>query len=125
VHRVHAAGAGPAHRQYLDGIPEGSRASRSGSTLPQDHLDDAVLRHVRALNDMAAQRGQKLAQMALQWVLRDRRVTSAVIGASSVQQLDMNLDALDFPAFTDEELVAIDRDAVDADVNLWAAQTED
>jgi len=74
---------------------------------------------------MAEQRGQKLAQMALQWVLRDRRVTSAVIGASSVQQLDMNLDALDFPAFTDDELAAIDRDAVDADVNLWAAQTED
>ena len=69
--------------------------------------------------------GQKLAQLALQWALRDDRVTSAVIGASSVEQLDTNLDALDGPPLTDEELAAIDQDAVDAGVNLWAESSED
>jgi L-glyceraldehyde 3-phosphate reductase len=111
--------------KYLDGIPEGSRAARADSTVAQEHLDEAVLRHVRRLNEMALSRGQKLAQMALQWAVRDPRVTSAVIGASSVEQLDMNLDSLDGPPFTDEELAAIDQDAVDADVNLWAEQTRD
>ena len=75
---------------------------------------------MRSLNEIAAARGQKLAQLALQWALRDSRVTSAVIGASSVEQLDTNLDALDGPPLTDEELAAIDQDAVDAGVNLWA-----
>jgi L-glyceraldehyde 3-phosphate reductase len=84
-----------------------------------------VLSHVRRLNEIAEGRGQKLAQMALQWALRDARVTSAVIGASSVEQLDTNLDALSGPPFTDEELAAIDADAVDSGVNLWAAQTAD
>ena len=84
-----------------------------------------MLRHVRALNEIARARGQKLAQMALQWALRDPRVTSAVIGASSVDQLDMNLDALTGPPFTDEELRRIDRYAVDAGINLWAEQTKD
>ncbi len=106
--------------KYLDGIPEGSRASRSGSSLPDDHLDDATLTHVRALNEIAQERGQKLAQMALQWALRDQRVTSAVIGASSVEQLDTNLDALSAPPLTDDELARIDQNAVDAGVNLWA-----
>ncbi len=110
--------------RYLDGVPEDSRAARADSTLPQDHLDEATLRHVRVLNDIARDRGQKLAQMALQWVLRDRRVTSAVIGASSVEQLDTNLDALEGPPLTDSELAAIDQDAVDAGVNLWAGVTE-
>jgi L-glyceraldehyde 3-phosphate reductase len=111
--------------RYLDGIPADSRAARPDSTLPGDHLADNVLGHVRRLDVMARERGQKLAQMALQWVLRDPRVTSAVIGASSVEQLDTNLDALAGPAFTDEELAAVDRDAVDSGVNLWAAQTQD
>ncbi len=71
------------------------------------------------------ERGQKLAQLALQWALRDSRVTSAVIGASSVEQLDTNLDALDGPPLTDAELAAIDEDAVDAGINLWAEATED
>ena len=84
--------------RYLDGVPEDSRAARSNSTIPGDHLDDKTLQHVRRLNEIAAERGQKLAQMALQWALRDPRVTSAVIGASSVEQLDTNLDALGGPA---------------------------
>jgi L-glyceraldehyde 3-phosphate reductase len=88
-------------------------------------LADNVLAHVRRLNEIAGDRGQKLAQMALQWTLRDQRVTSAVIGASSVEQLDTNLDALDGPAFTDDELALIDRHAVDSGINLWAAQTTD
>jgi L-glyceraldehyde 3-phosphate reductase len=111
--------------RYLDGIPPDSRAAREGSTIPGDHLDEQTLRHVRRLNEIAEGRGQKLAQMALQWALRDQRVTSAVIGASSVEQLDTNIDALSGPAFTAEELKAIDDDAVDAGINLWAKQTQD
>jgi L-glyceraldehyde 3-phosphate reductase len=109
--------------RYLAGVPADSRAARADSTVAG--LDDDVLRRVRALNDLAATRGQALAQMALQWVLRDPRVTSAVIGASSVEQLDTNLDALDGAPFTDDELAAIDEHAVDSGVNLWAKQTED
>jgi L-glyceraldehyde 3-phosphate reductase len=111
--------------KYLSGIPADSRAAKSQSTLPAENLDESVLRHVRALNDIALERGQTLAQMALQWVLRDRRVTSAVIGASSVEQLDMNIDSLSCPPLTEDELAAIDRDAVDSGVNLWAEQTTD
>jgi L-glyceraldehyde 3-phosphate reductase len=111
--------------RYLDGLPADSRAARTGSSLPEAHLDDATLGHVRALNEIARERGQKLAQLALQWALRDRRVTSAVIGASSVEQLDTNLDALDGPPITDEELARIDADAVEAGINLWAGSTED
>jgi L-glyceraldehyde 3-phosphate reductase len=111
--------------RYLDGIPPDSRAAREGSTIPGDHLDEQTLRHVRRLNEIAEGRGQKLAQMALKWALRDQRVTSAVIGASSVEQLDTNIDALSGPAFTAEELKAIDDDAVEAGINLWAKQTQD
>ena len=111
--------------RYLDGVPADSRAARADSTLPGEHLDEAVLGHVRRLNEIAQGRGQKLAQLALQWVLRDPRVTSTVIGASSVEQLDTNLDALDGPPLTEDELAAIDQDAVDAGINLWAKQTED
>jgi len=111
--------------RYLDGVPADSRAARADSTLPGEHLDEAVLTHVRRLNEIARGRGQKLAQLALQWVLRDPRVTSTVIGASSVEQLDTNLDALDGPPITEEELAAIDQDAVDAGINLWAKQTEE
>ena len=111
--------------RYLDGIPEDSRAARAGTTIPGTSFDEKTIAHVRRLNEIAEGRGQKLAQMALQWVLRDPRVTSAVIGASSVEQLDTNLDAVGGPAFTDEELAAIDADAVEAGVNLWAKQTEE
>src|SRR5690242_997061 len=109
--------------RYLNGVPEDSRAAREDSTLAG--LDDDVLDRVRSLNEIAVRRGQKLAQLALQWALRDARVTSAVIGASSVEQLDTNLDALDFPALTDDELAEIDRYAVESGINLWAEQTEE
>ncbi len=109
--------------RYLDGVPADSRAARDGSTIAG--LDDDVLARVRALNGIAERRGQKLAQLALQWVLRDDRVTSAVIGASSVEQLDTNLDALSGPALTDDEIAEIDRYATESDVNLWAKQTEE
>ncbi len=105
--------------RYLDGVPPDSRAARGKSSIPSEHLGDATLGHVRRLNEIAGRRGQKLAQLALQWALRDRRVTSLVIGASSVEQLDTNLDALDGPPLTDDELAAIDQDAVDAGINLW------
>ncbi|MEO7352596.1 MAG: L-glyceraldehyde 3-phosphate reductase [Marmoricola sp.] len=111
--------------RYLKGVPEDSRAARSESTIAKDHLDEATLAHIRRLNEIAEGRGQKLAQMALQWALRDKRVTSAVIGASSVEQLDTNLDALEGPPLTDEELAVIDQDAVDSGINLWAGMTED
>ncbi len=103
--------------RYLKGVPDDSRAARDDSTIAG--LDDQVLDRVRALNDIAASRGQKLAQLALQWALRDPRVTSAVIGASSVDQLDTNLDALTFPALTPDEITAIDGHAVNSGVNLW------
>jgi L-glyceraldehyde 3-phosphate reductase len=111
--------------RYLNGVPADSRAARSGGSLPESHLDEGTLSHVRRLNEIAEGRGQKLAQLALKWVLRDPRVTSAVIGASSVEQLDTNLDALAGPPLTDEELAAIDAHAVESEVNLWAAQTEE
>ncbi len=111
--------------RYLDGIPADSRAAREGSTVDADHLSEGVLTHVRKLNEIAADRGQKLAQLALQWALRDPRVTSAVIGASSVEQLDTNLDALAGPELTDAELEAIDQDAVEGGINLWAVSTQD
>ena len=110
--------------KYLAGVPEGSRAAKGGS-LPPEHLDESVLERVRALNEIAQERGQKLAQMALQWALRDKRMTSVVIGASSVEQLDENIDALAGPPFTEEELRRIDEHAVDAGINLWAEQTRD
>jgi len=109
--------------RYLSGVPEDSRAAREDSTIAG--LDEAVLDRVRSLNSIAEGRGQKLAQLALQWALRDARVTSAVIGASSVEQLDTNLDALSFPPVTDDELAEIDRYAVDSGINLWAKSAED
>ena len=106
--------------RYLDGIPEGSRASE-GKSLYQDFLNDENLGRVRALNDLARERGQTLAQMAIAWVLRDERVTSALIGASSVRQLEDSLGALDNLDFSDDELAAIEPHAVDAGVDLWRA----
>ncbi len=110
--------------RYLGGIPVGSRASRGGS-LSADQISDASLAHVRALNEIARSRGQSLAQLALSWVLRDSRVTSALIGASSVAQLEENLAAAGRSTFTPEELAAIDKQAVDAGINIWATSSED
>jgi L-glyceraldehyde 3-phosphate reductase len=108
--------------RYLRGIPEDSRAARVG--YMQSMITDEALGHVRALHHIAAQRGQTLAQLALSWVLRDRRVTSALIGASSVQQLDDNLAAVRNTAFSDEELAAIDEHAVDGGINLWQRSSD-
>ena len=105
--------------KYASGIPEGSRASRD-SSLSADQLSDQTLRHVRALADIARARGQSLAQLALSWALRDERVTSVLIGASSVAQLEENLGAASRTTFSAEELAAIDRDAVESGVNIWA-----
>ena len=107
--------------RYLHGVPQDSRAARDDSTVTG--LDDGTLDRVRSLDAIAKDRGQKLAQLALQWVLRDERVTSAVIGASSVEQLDTNLDALDGPPLSGDERAEIDRHAVESGVNLWAKQT--
>ncbi len=109
--------------RYLSGVPADSRAARENSTMAG--LDDAVLERVRRLNEVAAGRGQSLAQLALQWALRDPRMTSVVIGASSVAQLDANLDALTYPPLTTADLAAIELEAVDSGVNLWAKQTEE
>jgi L-glyceraldehyde 3-phosphate reductase len=108
--------------KYLGGVPEGSRASRNGS-LSADQIAPPTLAHVRALNEVAAGRGQTLAQMAISWVLRDPRVTSALIGASSVAQLEENLAAAGRAEFSGDELAAIDRDAVESGLNIWAASS--
>jgi len=109
--------------KYLAGIPEGSRASWPSSLSPHLITDEA-LENIRALNDLAAARGQTLAQMAIAWVLRDERVTSALIGASSVEQLEDNIAAVDRLGFTDAELAEIDRYAIDGAINIWAASSE-
>jgi L-glyceraldehyde 3-phosphate reductase len=106
--------------KYLDGIPEDSRAAVENGSLSPDLLTDEALAHVRALNGIAQERGQSLAQMALAWTLRDPRVTSTLIGASSVRQLEENVGALAQTTFTDDELATIDRHAVEAGINLWA-----
>jgi L-glyceraldehyde 3-phosphate reductase len=104
--------------RYLDGIPTGSRASRNTSLSP-DLLNDQNLAHIRALNELAGRRGQSLAQLALAWTLRDPRMTSTLIGASSVKQLDDNLDCLNNLVFTDAELAEIDRYATEGGINIW------
>jgi len=109
--------------RYLDGIPADSRASRHGSLSP-DLIDEQALAKIRALNKIATRRGQTLAQLALAWTLRDPRVTSALVGASSVEQLEANVAALDKLDFSDEELAEIDQYATEADINLWAASSE-
>ncbi|TMD08183.1 MAG: L-glyceraldehyde 3-phosphate reductase [Chloroflexi bacterium] len=108
--------------RYLAGVPAGSRASHPGS-LSTDFLREDTLAKVRALNQIAARRGQTLAQLALGWSLRDPRVTSALIGASSVAQLEQNLGALDNLAFSSAELAEIDRYATESGINLWAASS--
>jgi L-glyceraldehyde 3-phosphate reductase len=108
--------------KYLGGIPDDSRASRNGS-LSRDQITEQTLTHIRALNDIAAARGQSLAQLAVSWVLRDQRVTSALIGARTVAQLEENLAAADKTTFTTGELEEIDRHAVDAGINIWSASS--
>jgi L-glyceraldehyde 3-phosphate reductase len=110
--------------KYLDGVPEESRAARD-SSLSTDLLSEQNLAHVRALNERARERGQSLAQMALAWTLRDPRVTSTLIGASSVRQLEENVAALEKAVFTDDELADIDQHAVDAGINLWETSSAD
>ncbi len=105
--------------KYLNGVPEGSRASRPGS-LDRSMLSEENLGRIRGLNAIAADRGQTLAQMALSWVLRDPRITSALIGASSVRQVEDNVAAAARTEFTADELAAIDEHAVDSGVDLWA-----
>ena len=108
--------------RYLNGVPEDSRAARKGSVDPST-INAETLGRVRALNEIAAGRGQSLAQMALSWAQRDSRVTSVLIGASSVEQLDDNLDALQNLAFDAAELTAIDEYAKDAGINIWGASS--
>jgi L-glyceraldehyde 3-phosphate reductase len=109
--------------KYLDGIPPGSRAAE-GRFLTPDMLDEKTLAHVRALNELARGRGQSLAQMAIAWTLRDPRVTSSLVGARNVAQLDDSLGALDRLEFSDDELAEIDRHAVDAGINLWKSSSD-
>jgi L-glyceraldehyde 3-phosphate reductase len=108
--------------KYLGGVPEGSRAAQ-GKSLDPELFTEQSLAHVRALNELAAARGQSLAQLALAWALRDERVTSVLVGASSVRQLEDNVAALDNLEFSADELTAIDQHARDAGINLWATSS--
>jgi L-glyceraldehyde 3-phosphate reductase len=105
--------------KYLNGIPAGSRASLDGSLSPKMITDEA-LEKIRALNEIAQRRGQSLAQLALAWTLRDPRVTSTLVGVSSLEQLEANLAALDNLDLSDDELTEIDRYATESSINLWA-----
>jgi L-glyceraldehyde 3-phosphate reductase len=109
--------------KYLDGIPRGARASRESSLSP-DVLTEETIAKVRALGEIAAARSQTLAQMAIAWVLRDSRMTSALVGASSVEQIEANAAALNRLEFTPDELAEIDRYATESGINLWAASSE-
>jgi L-glyceraldehyde 3-phosphate reductase len=106
----------------LGSIPDGSRAAKGGS-LGSGMINDETLTRVRALNEIAAGRGQSLAQLAISWALRDTRVTSALIGASSVAQLEQNLAAVQNLDFEPAELAAIEEHAKDAGINLWAGSS--
>ncbi len=108
--------------RYLNGVPAGSRVA-TGGAMSRDMLTEDRLARVRALNDVAANRGQSLAQLALVWALRDPRMTSLVIGASSIAQLQDNVAALDRLDLTEDELAQINLHATDADVNIWASSS--
>jgi L-glyceraldehyde 3-phosphate reductase len=110
--------------KYLHGIPKGSRASRDDSLSPE-LLSPETLAKIRALNEIAGRRGQSLAQLAIAWALRDRRVTSALLGASSVSQLEANVAALEAPDLTAEEVAEIDQYATESGINLWAASSSE
>jgi len=109
--------------KYLKGIPADSRMAGPDATLSRDQLTEQNLKHIRALNEIAQRRGQSLAQMALAWCLRDERITSVVVGASSVQQLQNSLGALDRTDFTTDELAQIDGHAVEGGVDLWRSSS--
>jgi L-glyceraldehyde 3-phosphate reductase len=109
--------------RYLDGIPEDSRVRR-GEHLTEGMLTAENLERVRGLNEVAGRRGQTLAQLAISWVLRDPRINSALLGASSVAQLEQNIAALGAPALSGEELAEIDRHAGDGGINIWRASSE-
>ena len=111
-------------QKYLNGVPKGSRASAQDSSLLHEFLSDANLKRVRALHEIARERGQSLAQMAIAWVLRDARVTSALIGARNVEQLDDSLDALNHLKFSKAELKEIDRHARESQIDLWQGARE-
>jgi L-glyceraldehyde 3-phosphate reductase len=110
--------------KYLKGVPQDSRAKRKGSSLLKEFLSEKNLKYVRALNDIAQARGQTLAQMAIAWVLRDPRITSALIGARNVEQLDDSLDSLKKLKFTAAELKEIDRHAQEGNLDLWRGPRE-
>ncbi|AIR63894.1 L-glyceraldehyde 3-phosphate reductase [Cedecea neteri] len=113
--------------KYLNGIPEGSRMQVEGKKirgLNEKMLTEANLSSLRLLNEMAQQRGQTMAQMALSWLLKDERVTSVLIGASRAEQLKENVKALDNLHFTAEELERIDRHVADGELNLWQASSD-
>jgi len=110
--------------RYLDGVPEDSRA-RIGNYFDEGMLSNENLARVRALNEVAQRRGQSLAQMAIAWALRDPRITSALLGASSVPQLEQNVAALERPDFDPAELEEIDRHAGDGGINIWATSSEE
>jgi L-glyceraldehyde 3-phosphate reductase len=109
--------------RYLQGVPDDSRV-RIGNSFSEEMLSEENLARVRALNEIARSRGQSLAQMAVAWVLRDERVTSALLGASSVSQLEQNVAALARLDFSAEELAEIDKHAVEGNVNVWASSSE-
>lgn len=110
--------------RYLDGVPAASRAARKGSSLSEAMLTEENLANIRALNEIAAARGQSLAQMALAWALRRDEVTSVLIGASSPEQIIENVESLKTLSFSKEELAAIDRYAVEGNINLWARSSD-
>jgi L-glyceraldehyde 3-phosphate reductase len=110
--------------KYLSGVPAGSRAGTPGTFLNKKLITEENRRHIRALNEVARGRGQSLAQMALAWVLRDPRVTTALVGASSAEQITENVGALANLRFAADELARIDQDAVDGGINLWAQSSE-
>jgi L-glyceraldehyde 3-phosphate reductase len=109
--------------RYLNGIPADARAAKGGS-FSQELIKPETIERIRALNEIAKKRGQSLAQMAIAWVLRDRRVTSALIGARTVEQLDNSLDAVKNLSFSAEELAEIDRHAEESGINIWGVSSE-
>jgi L-glyceraldehyde 3-phosphate reductase len=109
--------------RYLNGVPEGARATKGGS-FSADLVTPQTIERLRGLNAIAEGRGQTLAQMAIAWVLRDPRVTSALIGARTVEQLDDSLDAVKRLDFSDDELASIDSHAQDSGINIWRGSSD-
>jgi L-glyceraldehyde 3-phosphate reductase len=105
--------------KYLDGVTSGTRAAKDDSSLAKQMLSDENLARVRGLADIAHERGQRMSQMAIAWALRSPVITSVLLGASSLEQLDENLDALNDLKFSDEELTRIDQFAVESGIDLW------